>query len=592
MINSMEFQRKKLTFVFILLLILADPVLSAQNRQGKRFYDDANSFARMDMLKEALDSYEKALEADPSYWRYPYMMGEFLIRNNDKFDKMFGDVKALWQTALKAYGKAWDAGYDRGITRHKFGQCLYQLGEFDRAYAEFNRSIRMNKSALESAPADKVELLSYQIADSYVWTTKIYDLSRDYQRIFTAAEEARPYDPDNQWLPGLYKRAALNLGHEAFGRTEYDEAIRWYEISLTDPISGKRFENMEWDDFPDWRIPTDTLIEVVRNRKDLGHIKPELTHNILIIYISNQDVNFIEEGKERHEHKILNKVQIHEGHLRLMWLKQIVESLSDGCVSLSFGEFIDTTPYSYSGETRPAWIGDRQAYYDNVENTDTFIRGWAYGEGLGTGGAGWIPIIPEVVYGPVRGEISLHPEHSYGMWLHEFFHVIERMADIHPTHGYYDEPRKNVPLWTGRKNNQLDYFRWQFANTIALQGWDIMQFRIDSPGRKMTPESFMQVMEVYKNISMEDRIRAREIAVEGEKISSRDPEAAYEAFRRALELSPYEYRALDGLITYYKKEEDFESARPLVERRVMLMDEYDGPRYKHEFDYLLSTPRD
>lgn len=577
---------RKTAFAFIILLISSVTSLVAQNRQGERFYDDARSYARMEMLKEALESYIKAVEADPSYWRYPYMMGEFLIRNNKNSEKMFADSSELWRSALEAYRKAWKAGYDRGISRHKIGQCLYHLGEFDNSYSEFNRSIEMNKSALENATADKVGLLSYQIADSYVWKTKIYDLSRDYRRIFTAAEEALPYDPDNQWLPGLYKRAALNLGHAAFGRADYDEAVRWYEISLTDPISGKRFENMEWDDFPDWRIPTDTLIEVVRHRKSLGTITPELTHNIFIIYISDQEVDFVEEGRPRHVHKTLNKVQINEGRLRLLWLKQIVESLSDGNVSVYFSEYVDSTAYSYSGATRPAWVGNRRIYYDNVENTDTFIRGWAYGEGLGTGGAGWIHIIPEVVFGPIRGGMSLHPEHSHGMWLHEFFHVVERMADINPTHGYYDEPRVNFPLWTGRKNNQLDYFRWHFANTIAPRGWEIMQFRIDSPGRKITAESFEQLMADYGNISMEDRILAREIAVEAEKISSRDPAAAFEAFHRSLELSPYEFRALDGLISHYLKELDLKPARPLAERRAMLMDEYDGPRYMREFDYL------
>ena len=79
--------------------------------------------------------------------------------------------------------------------------------------------------------------------------------------------------------------------------------------------------------------------------------------------------------------------------------------------------------------------------------------------------------------------MNIHPEHSYGMWLHEFFHVVEAMADIQPTHGYYDEQRGSFPGWTGPKNHQLDYFRWHFRNTLSGRGWQSMNFHQRYPSQ-------------------------------------------------------------------------------------------------------------
>ena len=67
--------------------------------------------------------------------------------------------------------------------------------------------------------------------------------------------------------------------------------------------------------------------------------------------------------------------------------------------------------------------------------------------------------------------MTIHPEHSFGIWLHEFFHVVEAKARIRPTHGYYAKSRVHFPGWKGPSRNQLHYFRWQFRTTVRRFGW-------------------------------------------------------------------------------------------------------------------------
>lgn len=455
--------RRLLALAVLLLLPVALP---AQDAAARQYYARARQLADSGEADRAIAEYQRAIAADDANWRYPYALGE-----------LYQDRLQRWADALAAFRSAWGRGYQRGITRHRIGVSQYQLGQPEQALAEFERAIAMNREALDTASSTSV-LLRYQLADSHLWAARIRMERRETEAAYRSAVAAFDYDARRE-----QRGRILSLGHIAFGDADYEFATRFYTLSLRDPATGAPLRDLQWDDFPDWRIPTDVLLEVVDNRRRLGRIEPEYTHSVLALLILDQDVEVEQDGQRVRVHRVNGDRQRRESEARLRWLRQVLESLSDGKYSLSFVLAEDSTPYRYSAPTRPSWIGDRRIISAHVDSIDTLIRLWPYGEGLGSGGSMGLSLQPVRPISVRRGTVNINAELSYGMWIHEFFHVVEAMARISPTHGYYDEQRGSFPGWTGRKNAQLDYFRWHFRTTLPPIGWASLNFRVEYPVR-------------------------------------------------------------------------------------------------------------
>ncbi|MDP2957834.1 MAG: hypothetical protein Q8N53_15515 [Longimicrobiales bacterium] len=457
-----------LTPLGLLLLLSAalSAALSAQDRAAaRREYESGQQAAQSGQIDEAIAAYRRAVAADPSEWRYSYTLGEVLQ-----------DRAKRWSEAIEAFEDAWEKGYRRGITRHRIAECRYFLEDEDAALADFERAISFHQGLLDSVRGAPPELLRLQLADSHLWAARIRADRREYETAYRSALAAMELDARKD-----HRGRVLSLGHVAFGWADYDEARRFYELSLRDLATGAPLADLAWDDYPDWHIPSGVLLEVAENRARLGRIEPEYTHSVLALVIRDQDVEIERDGRRVRVHEVINQRQRREAEARLRWLKQVVESLSDGKLSLSFVVADDTTRYRYEEPTRPAWIGDRSVIGPLIDDFDTMIRLWPYGEGRGSAWSGTVDLRPYADAAPLRGGVHLHPEHSYGMWIHEFFHVFEAMAGISPTHGYYDEQRGRFPGWTGPKNAQLDYFRWHFRTTLPRVGWANLNFHVKHP---------------------------------------------------------------------------------------------------------------
>lgn len=450
---------------FAALLFLPVGLLAQDSAAARRYSENARQLARSDQTDQAIAEYQRAIAADTTDWRHPFALGELLQGRPER-----------WADALVAFRSAWDLGYRRGVTRHKMGISLYEMGQPDSALAEFERAMAMDRAMLDTASSRQAFYLRFQLADSHLWAAKIRLERSEREAAYRLAEAALGYDTVRQ-----HRLRILSLGHVSFGNADYDLAARFYRLSLRDPATGGQVRIRSLDDNPEYRIPATELLEVVENRRRLGQIVPEYTHRALVLFILDQDVEIEQDGRRVRVHRVITERQKREAESRLRWLRQVVESLSEGRYSLSFVLADDSTQYRYQAPTRPAWIGDRRIISPLINEFDTLIRCWPYGEGEGWAGSAPIALAPYGGTARWRGWVSIHPEHSHGVWLHELFHIVEAMAGIRPAHAFRDSLRVNFPGWTG--SSQVDYYRWHFRNTLPPLGWANLNFRVRYPVR-------------------------------------------------------------------------------------------------------------
>jgi hypothetical protein len=451
----------------ILLLTTTPALLPAQGR-GAAELRAGRRFAEAGAVDSAVASYRRAIARDPGPWQYDYYLGAVLLGPGDR-----------WDEAIVAFDSAWAKGYRTGIVRHNIARAHLFADRPDAALPEFRRAIAMFRTAIDTtrSAADRTHF-RFQLADSYRWMAPL--LWRRGERAEAAAAARAMIESDDR---NEFRSAALSLGHVAFGDREYRIAEELYTLSERDRATGRPRTGLAWDQWPDWRVRTDAMQEVLAARAELGDVAPEYVHHVVVMVLRRQDVRTVDEGRPVHHREFITDRQVQEAEWRMRWLKQMVEGLSEGKLSLSWEIVNDTTDYRYEGDPRPAWVGDRRLLAPRFDSLDTVLRLWPWGMGEGTGGGTTFSLEPVSPKRALRGTINIHPEHSYGMWLHEFFHVVEAMTGISPTHGYYDENRGSFPGWTGDKNHQLDYFRYHFRTTLPAWGWRQMNFHLRHPTR-------------------------------------------------------------------------------------------------------------
>jgi tetratricopeptide (TPR) repeat protein len=445
--------------------VLAGPTAVLAQQPGREHYNAARRHLDAGRVDSAEAALRRAMQAGPRESLYPYHLGALVLVRTGRYAE-----------AIEAFTEAWEKGARDGVTRFQIGRALHQLGRHDEAAVEYERALAWNREALARAAGDQAAHLRYQVAEFSIWLARLRMAQGDGEAAYRLAADALGHDDRREHRGGVF-----GLGHTPFGDGDYGLAARFYALSLRDRTTGEPLRDVAWDWFPDWRIRTDELLEVVENRRRLGTVAPADTHRIMAVVIRDQEVETEVEGRRARIHHVITDRQRREAESRLRWLRQMVESLSDGRFSLAYRIVDDTTRYRYEGETRPAWIPDRRLLAGDINEFDTLVRLWPYGEGEGTGGATSLSLEPVSATRVTRGIINIHPEFSHGMWLHEFFHVVEAMAGIQPTHGYYDEPRRQFPAWTGPKNSQLSYFRWHFSTTLPRVGWGKLNFRLRYP---------------------------------------------------------------------------------------------------------------
>lgn len=451
--------------ILLLLGLTLGFELQAQTTPAAQHLAEARRLGRLGSVERAVEEFNKAIAAAPTEWRYSYSLGEYLLSDTER-----------WGDARTAYEAAWDKGYRRGITRHKIALALYRMGKLDDALAEFRRAIEMHEAALPTAKGHDAMQLRFQIADSYFWYGRSGGASTraTEEKSERALSEALGLDPGNAAL----RHSTLQFAHHAFGDGKYEHAVQLYRLAFEDPVTRKPRRDVPREKYQDWGIAPDVMLDLAENRLRLGRIEPQYTHRLLVVFY--QGITEFRGGMRSRVFPNITAVQKQDAEAKLRWLVRVVESLSDGQLSLSVIASTEARPESGQGLESPhGFLGDARVLAESINEVDTIVRVW----GMPNRMRAWVGIDypdlrPNRSTSARRALLNIGPDHPHGIWLHEFFHVLEDLAGISPAHGYGAEQRRDFPGWKGRSENEMDYYRWHFGATLPRVGWTKLNYRL------------------------------------------------------------------------------------------------------------------
>lgn len=434
-----------------------------------KYLAEARRLGGMGFVDRAVEQYQKAISAAPGEWRHSYSLGEYLLANTEQ-----------WDDARAAFVAAWDKGHQRGITRHKIAITFYRQGEHRHALEELERAIEMNRAALPNASKTDAAHLRFQIADSYLWWSRV---ARDAgqagppvsEKMHRELVEAVRLNAANRDL----RVKILQHGHFLFANGDYDDAVRLYQLAFHDTATGRPRRDVPTDEYIDWGIDPGVMLDLAENHRRLGPIKPEYTHKIIAV-LYHRILEFRGSGMRSRVLRSITETQKRETREKLKWLVQVIESLSNGRFSLEVVQLAEAAPDTGAGPESPGGsLGDTKILSEKINEFDTIVRIWPMEIRTRAWAEETYPDLrPSRSTSARRGILNIGPDHPHGIWLHEFFHLLEMLAGIAPSHGYLPEERKQFPGWKGRTGNEMHYYRWHFAETFPVFGWKNLNFRL------------------------------------------------------------------------------------------------------------------
>ncbi len=445
------------------------PNYEAANRHLKR----ADALITERRFEEALTELEKAEAAVPAEGWYAARVGHALSWYLNRPDQ-----------SLTAYERAISKGFMTPWVLREKGIALKKLSRISEAetslLACLERADNDLEEALKEARNTDARSAREEIAAGAGWLGMLYADEGETDKALEATERGYAALPEStDWYLAFARlRAAFWSGHLAFIKGDFENARSFY----ADADKARR-KNPDVARFtPGWEVPLHA--EMAAQRSALGRIRPEIVHRMMAVYISDVDVNFQgAKGEKIRAKNKLTRAQKEKARVNQQLLARYVETFSGGKMTLAFAEEdlnavvkdIQVTMWGGTVETRiPVWETLQPALgplvFENRGDVDTFLLYWN-GEGVATtanGGGLAYPYVPWQMYSPLRGFISMpsnwQTEDAAGTLLHEFFHVIEGMTGITPTHGFQEGVRAKFPAWRGER--QFDYFRWQFQATL------------------------------------------------------------------------------------------------------------------------------
>jgi hypothetical protein len=326
------------------------------------------------------------------------------------------------------------------------------------------------------------------------------------------------------------------------------------------------------------------MLELVQNRKQLGQIQPNRVHRVCVIYI--RELNVIGKSGKIVSRQDVTKKQKQNLQKIQQLLNQVIISMSDGKWSLSFEHQDAISTYKKGAKLKPDnpdHLNLGRFFFENCDNYDTFIT-CSNTRSPARALARRYPYINGVLYSPHRGMAALNAsKHGFETWLHEFFHCIEWVSGGlgGPAHGYRKKERTKYVQWKG--DNELNYYRWHFTNTLPNIGWNKLQHTQRwLPFHDRSHINFNKIESAYQKTLLEDRQKANKIVKNARKI--KDSKASVAEYKKALKLSPYHPDALIKLISYYgKKDEIFQERKKYLAFYQDVNSVNDFYEYKSEF---------
>lgn len=241
-----------------------------------------------------------------------------------------------------------------------------------------------------------------------------------------------------------------------------------------------------------WEL--NSLIRLLERRISLGRIEPENMHRILSLVLRDTEAVYTNSAGEVITLSAKSTDYLY-GRIgpSVSFSKMLIESLTRGKLTLehfsqpadatlrqvqSQGEWIKVTGQDLDSITPPLL----EVLNGRLNQFDTLAVWWPGSPAVKSQPNSSLSapvLLPWTLYGPTRGSIILPLESLRGsgardILVHEFFHVMEDTAGIHPRHGYIPALRENFPGFSG--TNAWEYYDWQIGHTIQEYGWKNLEW--------------------------------------------------------------------------------------------------------------------
>lgn len=441
------------------------------------------------------------------------------------------------------------------------GNALCQL----ERYAEADRSFREAVQAARSRGAEAADELVHSLG----WASVCKMKQGEYGDAIALADEGLGMQSSaDRWALAEGKiHSELWLAHRAFAGGDYDDAIRHYAaVERAAQLSPLHRE---------WLRELDPALHrgLAEKRKALGRIRPEYVHRILVVRIRHSRLDFKGlKGERIQTVRSISDFQRERSQLFLELLRAEIEAMSGGRLSLSFDTEELDAALTELRSTSFGPVETRQPVFETIAPSvgGTYCRAaqkydtiWTFWEGEGAattanGGGLPYPCIAYQLYTPVRGYVSFpinwNGPDAIVAYLHEFFHNVEAMAGIEPTHGFQGPNRSRFPGWRG--NGQMDYFQWHFAATLprvandpalanAAPSYRNLNYLYRQPDRN-TDAVIAANETVTARLSRDDLREARRLSDEASELhwNRHDAQSALAKARLSLAKNPYQRDAL------------------------------------------------
>ena len=553
--------KKKIIIILIFSLFLKSEIFSEDYNSAIYNLERAKEQILLKNYIAAVQLLEKAESDFPKDGYFATWIGTIYSWHLKQFDKSLPH----FERALR------QGGQQKPWTLREYGYALMMSEDFDTAEEFILQSVSL-------ADSNKDELIQ-----SYGFLSQLYKKTRRFQDSIDTALKAYNLNEnsDNFYICDSIVKSNLHLAYMNVSSQNYSASIKnFYEAEKYQSrnklvsIYSKNYE-------------LNVQREIIENRKKLGNINPIYINKSLGLFISETNVVFSSlNGSLIKSKSFVTQEEIESAKLYQKVLKEFIESLSDGNYSISYENIeVNSTLKEikvsiYGGvETREPVIEGitpsiSDIFYKNRNKYDTFIIYWN-GKNIFTtanGGGILYPFINYQMYSDNRGYISFPTnwtdEFQIKGLLHEFFHNIEALTGISPTHGFNN--KGSFPSWRG--DGELDYYRWHFKTTLPKVIGDKNLNEGQADWKNLSwlnrfkdiykEADYSHIRDLVKSISEENLKKAHTLSNKAKNLflDKSDLNEIDMLYKEAYTLNPYNPLSLRYMAEYYNRNQKYKEA--------------------------------
>ena len=548
--------------------------------QMSHFFHNAKSYNFKLMVK-----YRLKVAAGPYGWEtrihaWRKMMN---LRNNAEDERNLNKVLVRYQRHCLAKIKSERDPYRIARIYRKLGQHLRRSDLHLKAPVYLMKAIPYYRKALRTASQKRRAYIFNYMGYCYYWSKRIPEAYQVLVKSYRLNKRAvdRTLILNAGWYMGF---KAVFAGHSRRAQRYF---VMAYEGSSHGTVQHKQF------------------MAIAREYGRYRHIKPLVTHRILQVIVTNARVR-----AEYKDGRVMGyRDKIFPGELeRIRFTTKIFEAFFK---TLSRGKFdLKIDRLVINGTIRAAYNGNGhiQSFTGNPWNKlyrmrdkyDTFMYMWPAGShaGIGTGGAGSIPLAPysykAFFRGHTRFPFNYTSWHNINWHTHEFWHTMESMIPMGPSHGWLKEiepvTKRKYPDWKG--HGEWSLYRYHFDKTIprTLRKWANKRwgrgkytkkmmyqflrftFRNRDPRYDGMGHLFRRLYNMTREIPFLKRLKAKWVKIYAlENSGKKRYRKALKGMLKAYQMNPYSYMIVNHLIGLYRMLKQPEQMIKYMKRAVYLM---------------------